>query len=327
MTVVGLHPEELFDKEARGEITASERARLASHVEQCAVCRAERQMRLDFADEMADDGTRISVSGLLAFAKVDKRGETLAASDEARAPSTAPLSMRALKPARRPMVKSTWLLVAAALFAVSVAGASGVGQRAWSKIVEVEAAVTAVATGASPVAVRPAAKRVSHLASIAPPTAPMNAVAPTVDVLAPSLPVAKSSSVHSHRSALAGAPALFELATDARRHGDYARALALHRELEARFPASREAHVARATTGRLLLDLGDPASALASYDEYLASGSGELGEETMVGRATALERLGRADDARRAWQSLLAAYPESPYAAHAMRRLGSPSVH
>jgi outer membrane protein assembly factor BamD (BamD/ComL family) len=42
----------------------------------------------------------------------------------------------------------------------------------------------------------------------------------------------------------------------------------------------------------------------------------------MVGRATALERLGRADEASRAWGALLAAFPETPYAAHARARLG-----
>ena len=78
--------------------------------------------------------------------------------------------------------------------------------------------------------------------------------------------------------------------------------------------------------GRLLLDRGDPAGALASFESYLATGSGELGEEAMVGRATALERLGRTAQAAGAWQALLAAYPETPFAAHARSRLGSTSV-
>ena len=41
----------------------------------------------------------------------------------------------------------------------------------------------------------------------------------------------------------------------------------------------------------------------------------------MAGRATALEKLGRAGDARRAWESLLVLFPSTPYAAHARARL------
>ena len=47
MTVVGLHPEELLDKDARGVISDSERVRLEAHIAQCSVCRVEQQMRAD----------------------------------------------------------------------------------------------------------------------------------------------------------------------------------------------------------------------------------------------------------------------------------------
>ncbi len=321
MSVVGLHPEELFDKEARNALSDSERIRLEHHVVQCAACRVERQMRADFAEEMAGEDERISVSALLAFAKIEKQDRALAlaagdqvATPDAPAPRVVP---------RRRMVKATWLLAAAAVFAVSVAGATGVGQRAWSSIVGAPA-VAVTEANAPPAITKHAVKHVSRPPSHAPVAA--DAPAPMLDVLVASTP-STPEPARVVRRPREGAAALFESASDARRHGDYTHALALHRELESRFPKSREAHVARATAGRLLLDLGDPAGALASFDEYLASGSGELGEETMVGRAKALERLGRADDARRAWQALLAAYPESPYAAHAMRRLGSQSVH
>ncbi len=126
--------------------------------------------------------------------------------------------------------------------------------------------------------------------------------------------------------AIDAAAALFEQAAEARRQGSYARAIELQRELLGRYPRSRESHVARETLGRLLLDRGDPAGAFASFDAYLAEGSGELGEEAMVGRATALERLGRSAQAVDAWRGLLAAYPETAYAAHARSRLGSLSV-
>jgi hypothetical protein len=76
-----------------------------------------------------------------------------------------------------------------------------------------------------------------------------------------------------------------------------------------------------AQAGRLLLDQGDAQGAARRFESYLASGSVELREEAMAGRATAFERLGRNDDEARAWTSLLEAYPQTPYAAHAHARL------
>ena len=43
--------------------------------------------------------------------------------------------------------------------------------------------------------------------------------------------------------------------------------------------------------------------------------------DAMAGRATALERLGRAKEARGAWASLVELYPASAYASHARARM------
>lgn len=118
----------------------------------------------------------------------------------------------------------------------------------------------------------------------------------------------------------ATAATLFDGASEARRRGDYGRALELDAELQKQFPASREAHVSRAATGRLRLDRGDVTGALADFDAYRARGTGELDEAVMVGRATALDRLGRTSEAARAWQALLVAFPDTAYAAHARKR-------
>ena len=57
-----LHPEDLIDKEARGDITEDELVRLEAHVAICSACRAERLMRADFEDE---GGDRISFTNLV----------------------------------------------------------------------------------------------------------------------------------------------------------------------------------------------------------------------------------------------------------------------
>jgi TolA-binding protein len=250
-------------------------------------------------------------------------------------PDPAPEAIAALpRPARtrsgapRRVTRATWLLAAAALFAVSVAGATGAGQRAWSRLVGAPAAAPVEESAPSHVAAKRAER---HRTPPAPSAVVARPEPSTVDVLVqpqpPPMKVASSRAPAAapHRAA-DGAALLFETATEARRQGSYAHAIELQRELLSRYPRSRESHVARETMGRLLLDRGDPAGALASFDAYVAEGSGELGEEAMVGRATALERLGRGAQAADAWRGLLAAYPETSYAAHARTRLGSLSV-
>jgi TolA-binding protein len=117
------------------------------------------------------------------------------------------------------------------------------------------------------------------------------------------------------------AASLFDDANEARRRGDYARAIFIHRRLEALFPRSREAQVSYGTIGRLLLDRGDAAAALTSFDAYEARGAGPLDEAVLVGRATALDRLGRSDEGRAAWRTLLTTFPTTPYASHARSRI------
>jgi TolA-binding protein len=62
MSLTHLHPEDLFDKEARGTLTDDERVRLTAHVDQCTVCKMERVLRADFVDT---DEERISYTSLV----------------------------------------------------------------------------------------------------------------------------------------------------------------------------------------------------------------------------------------------------------------------
>lgn len=49
MTSLDLHPEELIDLAAAGGLSSNDQARLDAHLAQCSVCRAELQLRRDFA--------------------------------------------------------------------------------------------------------------------------------------------------------------------------------------------------------------------------------------------------------------------------------------
>jgi TolA-binding protein len=190
----------------------------------------------------------------------------------------------------------------------------------------------------------PSAEAAPPSAEAAPPSAEAVPPPPRVDVAPsrleaasraqPASPIARTTNVAvalggpapapGVPSAIASASAsdLFDSANSARRVGDTALALARYDALERQFPESRESRLARATTGKLLLDRGDAVGALGRFDAYLASGAAELREEAMAGRATALERLGRDDEEARAWTALLASFPRTPYAAHARVRVG-----
>jgi TolA-binding protein len=353
VSVVDLHPEELIDKDGRGELTEAESVRLDAHLARCATCRFERQLRADFADELSGEPLVVNVAALLesraAVAIPVADAGAAVTGNGAPTPLTAPPSVGdaeanreiALQaapsyraPPRRRRMQATWLAAAATLLGVSVAGASGVGSRAWSWLAEradtSTLSVKAASLPSSPAAA-PTVRAGARVRATEPRGAQALADVADVDVRAPEAPAPPVAPVAVGASAQVApvaedASALFEAANDARRHGDYGRALAIHRDLQARFGRSQEARVARATVGRLLLDRGDPAGALESFDAYLGDGAGALGEEAMAGRATALDRLGRTDDARRAWSALLAAYPDSAYGAHARARVaGAPS--
>ena len=334
--VVDLHPEELIERDARGTLSAPDRARLETHLARCAACRFERQLRADFDEDL---------EGPVSSSAIERLSLAGAARVEAGSPSPAPSGAAPLSgngsvppPARRPRsraagTRAVWLLAAAALFAGSVAGATGAGRQAWSRILGAPAAPASAAPGEAAPAPPKARRATRHGAATVESVPERSHEVPSVDVLvapaplpAPVMPPARKLVAAPPVAQADTAATLFDQSNVARRHGDYARALALQGDLELHFPHSREAHVSHATTGRLLLDRGDPAAALARFDAYLAGGSGELGEEALVGRATALERLGRGEEAGRAWQALLAAYPETPYAAHARARLGSTSA-
>ncbi|MDB5215805.1 MAG: hypothetical protein JWO86_3732 [Myxococcaceae bacterium] len=389
MSVVDLHPEELLDKDERGELTADERARLDAHLDRCAACRAEVVLRADFAAELDGEDRPSALVDLVQGALAAPRPVTApppampaAAAPRASAPiapiaptaPTAPTAPMLSAPApiagdedadldgpdaipglrRRPRRTAVVLLVAAAVMAAASAGATGLTGRIWlglrgnsqevtfaggsatsSKATPPNGAGTALPSGALagtsvPDPVDAPVVATEEPAPMAPPPVAAVAVAVTLTSArtAPIAPIAPTALTPAPMPAPMPMPmpttasALFDSANAARRDGDTASALARYDALERQFPQTAEARVAKATTGKLLLDRGDAGGALSRFDAYLASGSTELREEAMAGRATALERLGRSDDEVRAWAALLAAYPGTPYAVHAKTRVG-----
>ena len=118
---------------------------------------------------------------------------------------------------------------------------------------------------------------------------------------------------------------LFRDANAERRAGHIEKASDLYTALQKRFPDAPETQASRVSLGRLLLDRqGNAAVALAQFDAYLAGApadGGTLAEEARVGRALALEKLGRKADERRAWEELIARHPQSFHNARASERL------
>lgn len=116
------------------------------------------------------------------------------------------------------------------------------------------------------------------------------------------------------------AAALLRQANRARSAGEIDRAAVLLKELQTKFGSSPEAHVSLVSLGKLLMLSGSREAALQQFTSYLER-SGPLEEEALVGRAQALQGLGRASEERNTWERLLAHFPGSVYAAAARKRL------
>jgi TolA-binding protein len=118
---------------------------------------------------------------------------------------------------------------------------------------------------------------------------------------------------------------LFATANASRSEGQGRRALSLYGELQRRYPGSAETEVSHVSLGRVMLDLGQFSGALTQFNRYLSrKPGGSLAQEALFGKASALARLGRTEEERRTWESLLAQYPKSIYRDRASERLGQP---
>ncbi len=337
MTVVDLHPEDLLDREARGELGAAELERLERHVAQCKPCLLERQARADFRLEDGG-GPEVDVQRLLS--DVFTPGASRARTHDVQRSRPAG---RRLRPA---VLIAATLLVATASAAAGWRGLRSAGAHdAPSPAVAISQPpppARAPVRAGSPVAAHVVEPREITVDVTAPspapplatteprPTAVIQVASPRVStrMTVPTLSAAPPLvTVDAPAAALPTAPpvddaaALFDRANRARRSGDHARASDVYRALVERYPASAEAHESQAVLGRLLLGDGQANAALRYFDEYLRTG-GALAEDVMADRAQALARLGRVHDEADAWGALLRAYPSSVHSDRALGRLG-----
>jgi TolA-binding protein len=326
-----LHPEELLYQKTIRALGPDEQADLDAHVARCGAC----AMHVALQPAMRQAASPSEADYALAARAVER----LLRSD-ASTKGIAPAKPSSRFGGRGPAVARVAAVVAL-LLGVSLAGSALMAH------FRRPPAVVPESLPAQPRAAPPVGRRVARAAD-----APALAAAPSAERLddppAPtSAPAARRHRVHPDEGApapvaeVAPAPApmpavapappaddaasLFASAERARRRGFAAEAERLFRELGARFPGSREEIAARALLGQLLLDhLGRPDQALPLFDRYLGDQpTGALAEEAAVGRAQALERLGRVPDAHAAWRDFLERHPDSVHAELARRRLAA----
>jgi TolA-binding protein len=334
-----LHPEELIEREMRGELSPVEHERLEAHARQCTVCRLERLARADFQRDAEGPEAEVDVQRLLA--------------------AVAPLVVRgAPRAATRPRMRHMrFVLVAAAVISVTglataarwsgtrallgvsvptiVPAAAPVAAAAHHVHARSSEALPAVASVDPVIAPQIAQESVLLTAPVSPgPVSLLGAAIPAAPRAAPRVvaPVAREA-LEPQASlvvATAAAPAVeapadasttFRRANAAREMGDHARAAELYRRLLEDFAASPEARASLPMFGRMLLDDGNPSGALRRFDDALRLGGSALREDVMLGRGLALQRLARPDDEAKAWSALLDAYPSSVHAERARRRL------
>jgi tetratricopeptide (TPR) repeat protein len=116
------------------------------------------------------------------------------------------------------------------------------------------------------------------------------------------------------------AAALFSRANDLRRIGRDDQAIQTYRKLQRLFAGTPQAEQSYATLGLLLLEHFSADEALTQFDRYLA-GEGLVTEDVLVGRALALQRLGRTHEERATWETLLHRFPSSVHATRAKTRI------
>ncbi|HMJ53031.1 MAG TPA: tetratricopeptide repeat protein [Polyangiaceae bacterium] len=321
---VDVHPEDLFDREQEGTLTADERRRLDSHTLQCAACALVRSAVRDFA---AQRNPSPGDDALIARISNEALGKAASISTGIISPA-----LRTTYTGSLPRRRRSWAVGAIVLFAATGATASFWSVRgvivqrllnapaetvAPAPVEEPKAPIARTKVTPRPVAEEPEA--VEEESEPAPvvvtPVAPAPVVAPRPRLHEP-INVPPAIVVPSAND-------LFTAANEARRRGDSQKSFELYTQLARNYAGTREETTSRVLLGRLLLDRGaEPTQALGLFTRYLdESPGGTLAEEARLGKALALTRLGSAKEERLAWQQLLAFHPNSIHAERARKRL------
>jgi len=279
------HPEALIDRAMRGPLDPEAQATLNRHLATCPECAEQVTLAPRFERELAPQ-PRDEILDMRAFEAAMRRMQ-----------SSPPVARR------RPLPSWFRWAAAAALLLFGVTGAAAVIGRWIAPRPAIQPPVPAVQPPAARAPIRPV--------EAAPAEAPPSPEPP---------PVKAAPSAHGSAQPAVTAAALFERGEKLRREGRVGAAISTYRRLQTTFPETAEARLSFAFAGQLLLGQKRPDDALAQFDRHLLAG-GEVGEEALAGRATALEELHRTADAIAAWKGLLARYPGSVYAGRARARL------
>jgi hypothetical protein len=285
------HPEDLIDRARQGALVPETQAILDRHLAGCPVCAQQLALAPRFERELAPQA----------------RDEILyqrAVEGAIRRMQQSPLSRR-----KHPLPRWSRWAAAAVLLMAGVTAAAVIGRR-----IPPRAPIPLRLSAAEPPAPRP--------------PLPPDEAAPAEAPAPPESPPPRSTpSRHaSPHSPTITAAALFEQGEKLRREGHTDAAIATYRRLQATFPSTAEARLSFAFGGELLLKQGSAADALVQFDRHLSL-DGEVGEEALAGRATALEQLHRTSEAAAAWKSLLSRYPRSIYVERARERLEQLTGH
>jgi len=215
------------------------------------------------------------------------------------------------------------LATAAALSALAAAAGPAVVERVQATFQHSEVDTTPAVGPAPAMERRPGWGHDPTPAAPAPSAAPEPSSSQPDDPGSEPTPVrsAASGAAKADTSDVTDAAALFAEASRARRQGRPGEAVALYRQLQQRHPASAEARAADLALG-MLYSRSSPSSALTHFRRYLKRG-GPLAPEALWGQAQALSALGRDDEARKIYRTLLSRYPRSAYANAARAKLGT----
>jgi hypothetical protein len=342
MSLPELHPDELLAREASSTLTPREWADLSAHLARCPACALERAARREAAAVRTPSDLDHAIAARVV-------GRILAGQN------------RELGPPKRRRAWGGRRLAYAALVLLLVSGTAMAGVALVVQIRQREQRendrLESEGRRSPPVRLAPKRHRTAHASAEAAEPEEVEAAVPpaepapaAIERTSPPIEIAparrtgpvrsetggRSVAVSRHRSSPGGSPAraqrppgdaatLLGQAEEAESAGRVADASRLYSDLGRWFLGTREEIVARALHGQLLLDrLGSPVRALAQFEGYLlAEPAGTLAEEARLGRARALERLGRASEERSAWRELLRAHPRSVHAAGARARLAA----